>query len=191
MSDTTQDPGSTRDNGWSVRSYRADGYHLTVRDPNASGPAAVEAPTSHTVLGVQIDARMVRMPVGANFGPYCWQDPTHGYGFVVDARGTRELVQVDGSQGDDITVLATAGGAPVAAARTVRLLVTCSISPTLGKGGVTVKGYVDGVKALEARGRIPLSEFRWTGFALHTEASVPAECVVSRFSRLGANDIPS
>jgi hypothetical protein len=180
----------TIDNGATARSYQADGFHLVVRDRNTWGMSALRAPTQHTVLGVEVETRPVHMPAGSSFGPFCWQDPTRGYGFVIDADGTRELVQLDGPEGTDAIVLSRVPGTGMSASSSQRLLLTCSISPSPSAGAVHVAGYVNGVKAIDANGRMPLSQFEYTGFAGHTATATPGEWVVSNFWRRGAGDIP-
>jgi hypothetical protein len=187
--DLTQGHGDfvTVDNGVSARSYETDGYHVLIRAPETWGVAAVKAPTSHTRLGVQIDMRPVRVPQGAAFGPFCWKDSTHGYGFVVDSAGVRKLVQLDGPNGSDARVLATSPGAPLATDHATKLMVTCEMGLT---GAVNVRGYVDGTKAIEADGQMSLSEVNYTGFAGHTAQAANSEWAVAHFWRLGADDVP-
>ena len=181
---------TTYDKATAATSYQSDGYHVLIRDKNAWGLAGIEAPTAHTVLGVEIETRALETPTDSAFGPFCWQDPSHGYGFMIDAAGTRRLVQFDTTQTHPLRVLARTGGAPLSSQHNQRLLLTCEISPSLGTGTVTVKGYVDGTKALSAIGELKLSEIRYTGFQGYTIANAPAEWVVSTFWRRGADDIP-
>jgi hypothetical protein len=166
--------GSTR--------YRGDGYHLLVRDPETWLPSGVKAPSAMRSMSVEVAATTRRSAVRAAFGPFCWRDPTHGYGFVVGSAGDQELVVVDGSYGrQDVSVIASAAGATRGVP--ARLTLSCSITGSPLPETVELVGYVGNTRTITATTDVVVSTFRYSGFAGRTDAVAPAEWVVTRFSR--------
>jgi hypothetical protein len=140
----------------------------------------------HTVLSVRVAVNTGKAPADASFGPFCWHDPTHGYGFVVSGSGEVQLVRVDGSY-DTPEVLKSGTGTPLAARAS--LMITCVRSEPFGDADVLLGGYVGKTKVLEATAP-PVDDFQYTGFAGHTATTAPAEWVITRFERLGPEDLP-
>jgi hypothetical protein len=166
--------GSTR--------YRGDGYHLLVRDPETWLPSGVKAPSAMRSMSVEVAATTRRSAVRAAFGPFCWRDPTHGYGFVVDSAGDQELVVVQGSyRQQDVSLIASAAGTTRGVP--ARLTLSCSITGSLLPETIRLVGYVGDTRTIAATTDVVVSTFRYSGFAGHTDADAPAEWVVSKFSR--------
>ena len=161
-------------------SYRADGYHVSV---SSSGwlPLVLQAPTPHTVLGVEVTYAVVSAPQEAAFGPACFQDEVRGYGLLVTGAGEISLVGFDE---DGSFVLATRRHRAILG--THRLTLGCD---TLF--GDELVGYLDGAPVIEAGSTVDLRDISWTGFLAGGENSSSGEWRVERFARLDPDDMPS
>jgi len=174
--------------------YQSDGYHLLITEPGTFAPTGVKSATSHTALAVEIAVTPLAVPSGAAFGPFCWEDPTHGYGLLIDGSGSPQLVQLMNPSAAeipapaDLEVLATGRPTSATPGHSHRLMLTCS---TTGLPAVRLRGYVDDTKVLETSAASPASEFRYTGIAGRTGDAAPAEWSVTRFWRKGPADMPT
>lgn len=176
------------DAGTYSTNYQPDGFHLVVKEPETWGPTGVKASLQHSVLSVKIAVTRTDAPPDASVGPFCWQNPTHGYGFVVSGSGAVRLVQVSGSY-SRVRVLRSK---QVEAAKTdapMRLMITCTRTEPVGRAKVRLGGYVDGSRKVVATAKA-VSYFQYTGFAGHTTSAAPAEWSISKFWRRGPADMP-
>ncbi len=176
------------DAGTYATSYASDGLHVLVRKPSTWGPTGVQASLPHSVLSVEIETTTIAAPPDASFGPFCWKDPTHGYGFVVSGTGRAQLVQVRGSYAR-VKVLKSVRTAPTDAGTAVKLMITCTRTEPLGPADVRLGGYVNGTKKVVATAPA-VSEFQYTGFSGRTTTAAPGEWTVAKFWRRGPADMP-
>ena len=188
VADLTKGHGDfvAKDVGAYATQYAPDGFLLVISDPGTWGPAGVQSGLSHVVLSATVDVDAGKAPGDSSFGPFCWHDPTHGYGFVVSGSGEAELVRVDGSYTSLPRLASTT--IPAAGPR-VTLTITCVRTEPFGSADVRVGGYVNVRKVLDAT-TTPVDDFQYTGFAGHTTTTAPAEWNITQFKRLGPEDLP-
>ncbi|MFI5040287.1 MAG: hypothetical protein ACHQNA_00315 [Acidimicrobiales bacterium] len=175
-------------------SYQSDGYHLAITQPGAYAPAGIKSTKAHTAVAVEIEATAHVVPPGAAFGPFCWEDPSHGYGLLIDGSGVPQLVQIMvESSGEippssELIVLATGSPSSATPGQSHRLMLTCD---TTGRSPTQLKGYVDNVKVIEASATTSVSEFGYTGIAGRTGDATPAEWSVATFWQKGPAAMPT
>lgn len=165
--------------------YRADGYHMVAKSPGFV-MAGVTAVGSHTVVAAKVTVRAMTAPPGAAFGPLVLANSNGaGYWLSVDSAGTATLAEIDAR--GDVWAITSAKAPPLGTGTTRTLMLTCVINPG---GTVRLAGYVNGTRVISGAPTVKISSVAATGMAGHAKTSVPAEWVVTRFTRLGPDDMP-
>ena len=175
----------TTDNADRALFYRTDGYHMVAKSPGFV-MSGVTADASHMAVAAQVTVQARMAPPGAAFGPFVLANAKGaGYWLSVDSAGTATLNEIDAR--GDVWAVASAKAPPLGTGTTRTLMLTCSIDLD---GTARLGGYVDGTRVVSGAPTVKISSVTVTGMAGHAKTDVPAEWVVTRFARLGPDDMP-